>query len=66
MDEHPRRPATPPNCAFCRIVAGTAPAHIVLDDGVAVAFLDVRPVFKGHVLLVPRDLLPRWRPAHAG
>jgi len=42
------------SCVFCRIVAGEAPAHVVLDDDVAVAFLDVRPLFPGHVLLVPR------------
>ncbi len=42
-------------CTFCRIVAGEAPAHVVLDDEVAMAFLDIRPLFPGHVLLVPRD-----------
>ncbi|HAS09928.1 MAG TPA: HIT family protein [Acidimicrobiaceae bacterium] len=42
-------------CTFCRIVAGDAPAHVVLDDEVAVGFLDIRPLFPGHVLLVPRD-----------
>jgi histidine triad (HIT) family protein len=42
------------DCAFCEIVAGKRPAHVVLDDGLAVAFLDARPLFKGHVLLVPR------------
>jgi histidine triad (HIT) family protein len=41
-------------CPFCAIVAGEAPAHVVLDDDVALAFLDVRPVFPGHVLLVPK------------
>jgi histidine triad (HIT) family protein len=41
-------------CAFCAIVEGRAPAHVVLDDDVAVGFLDVRPLFPGHVLLVPR------------
>jgi histidine triad (HIT) family protein len=44
-----------PDCVFCSIVAGDTPAHVVLDDEVAVGFLDVRPVFPGHVLLVPRD-----------
>lgn len=39
---------------FCEIVAGSRPAHIVLDAPDAVAFLDGRPLFKGHVLLVPR------------
>ncbi len=41
-------------CVFCSIVAGDAGAHVVLDDEVAVAFLDRRPVFPGHVLVVPR------------
>ena len=41
-------------CVFCRIVASDEPAHIVLDDDVAVAFLDTRPLFPGHMLLVPR------------
>jgi len=41
-------------CTFCTIAAGGAPAHVVLDDDVAVAFLDRRPVFPGHVLVVPR------------
>ncbi|MDZ7675834.1 MAG: HIT family protein [Acidimicrobiales bacterium] len=44
-----------PSCVFCRIVAGESDAHVVLDDDVAVGFLDVRPLFPGHVLLVPRD-----------
>ena len=42
------------DCLFCRIVAGEAEAHVVLDEPDVVGFLDVRPVFKGHVLLVPR------------
>jgi histidine triad (HIT) family protein len=43
---------------FCRIVAGEEPAHVVLDDEVVVAFLDRRPVFPGHVLVVPRRHVP--------
>ena len=42
------------DCLFCGIVAGTVPAHVVLADEITVAFLDARPVFKGHVLVVPR------------
>ncbi len=42
-----------PACPFCAIVAGEAPAHEVLRDDVAVAFLDTRPLFPGHVLVVP-------------
>jgi histidine triad (HIT) family protein len=45
---------TVPDCLFCSIVAGTVPAHIVLADDLTVSFLDTRPVFKGHVLVVPR------------
>jgi len=42
-------------CEFCEIVAGRAEAAVVLDDPTVVAFLDVRPVFPGHVLIVPRE-----------
>jgi histidine triad (HIT) family protein len=42
-------------CVFCAIVHGDAPAEIVLDDSVGVAFLDRRPLLPGHVLLVPRS-----------
>ena len=41
-------------CAFCAIVDENAPAHVVHRDDETVAFLDVKPVFPGHVLLVPR------------
>ena len=40
---------------FCDIIAGTTTAHVVLSDDVAVAFLDARPVFRGHVLVAPRE-----------
>lgn len=41
-------------CTFCEIVAGRAAAHIVFEDDSVVAFLDARPVFPGHTLVVPR------------
>lgn len=41
-------------CAFCEIVAGRSGADVVLDEAELVGFLDRRPLFKGHVLLVPR------------
>ena len=41
-------------CLFCRIAAGQMPAAIVLENDHAVAFLDHRPLFPGHCLLVPR------------
>jgi histidine triad (HIT) family protein len=45
----------PAGCVFCSIIAGETSAHVVLDEPDLVAFLDGRPVFKGHVLLVPRE-----------
>jgi histidine triad (HIT) family protein len=45
-------------CVFCQIVAGEIPAQIVLDEPDLVGFLDARPVFKGHVLIVPRAHVP--------
>jgi histidine triad (HIT) family protein len=42
------------DCLFCGIVAGSTPAFVVADDPTGFAFLDTRPVFKGHVLVVPR------------
>ena len=43
------------DCLFCRIVAGDVDAHFVFEDEVCVAFLDARPLFPGHSLLVPRE-----------
>ena len=42
-------------CRFCEIVRGEVEAEIVLDEEHLVGFLDIRPVFKGHTLLVPRE-----------
>lgn len=41
-------------CLFCEIAAGEKPAHTVYADDLVVAFLDIRPLFPGHVLVVPR------------
>jgi histidine triad (HIT) family protein len=41
-------------CLFCSIVAGETPADVVLDTPVVIAFLDHRPLFPGHTLVVPR------------
>ena len=43
------------DCLFCGIVAGDEPAHLVFEDDVSIAFLDSRPLFPGHALLVPRQ-----------
>jgi histidine triad (HIT) family protein len=44
-----------PNCRFCQIVAGDETAHVVFENERTLAFLDNRPLFPGHSLLVPRD-----------
>lgn len=41
-------------CLFCEIVAGRRPAQVVSSGPETVAFLDHRPLFPGHLLLVPR------------
>ncbi|MBI4955994.1 MAG: HIT family protein [Myxococcales bacterium] len=41
-------------CVFCGILAGRVPGLVVLDEPDLLAFLDTRPLFAGHVLLVPR------------
>ncbi len=42
------------NCLFCGIVNGEVNASVVLDDEISIAFLDHRPLFPGHCLLVPK------------
>jgi histidine triad (HIT) family protein len=43
------------DCLFCSVVAGDVDTDVVLETGDLLAFLDHRPVFKGHTLLVPRE-----------
>lgn len=45
----------PRTCAFCKIIRGEAQAYIVFQDELSLAFLDLRPLFPGHLLLVPRE-----------
>jgi len=61
------------DCVFCGIVAGSVPAFKVVDEPSGVGFLDTRPVFKGHVLVVPRvhvvtlpELAPDLLPGYFG
>ena len=49
---------TTPGCVFCAIAAGDVPASMVSRDDDVAAFLDARPLFKGHVLVVPRAHVP--------
>ena len=60
-------PNTP--CLFCAIGAGDVPAVMVTRDEDTAAFLDHRPLFKGHVLVVPRRhvaTLPDLPPGEVG
>ena len=49
---------TRPACAFCRIVEGQMPAHLVWSDAEHLAFLDTNPITAGHLLLIPRQHVP--------
>ena len=46
------------NCIFCKIVKGEIPADVVYEDSKVIAFLDIRPVNPGHVLVVPKSHHP--------
>jgi histidine triad (HIT) family protein len=43
-----------PDCLFCKIVAGQLPAQVVAQDERTVAFMDINPATRGHLLVVPR------------
>lgn len=45
-------------CTFCDIVSARSKAHVVWSEEATVAFLDNRPLFPGHVLVVPREHVP--------
>lgn len=47
--------AVPGDCRFCAIARGEAGARIVFEGGRTLGFLDHRPLFPGHVLLIPRE-----------
>src|SRR5215211_7608885 len=43
------------DCLFCAIAAGDGGAHVIFEDDISLAFLDRRPLFPGHALLIPRE-----------
>jgi histidine triad (HIT) family protein len=47
-------------CAFCEIVAGRAPAHIVHEDDLSLCLLDIHPYTKGHCLVISKRHVPWW------
>ena len=44
-----------PDCLFCKIVAGEIPATLVREDERTVAFMDINPATRGHLLVIPRE-----------
>ena len=48
------------SCAFCDIVAGRAPAHVVEEDGLSIALLDINPFAEGHCLVISKRHVPWW------
>jgi histidine triad (HIT) family protein len=49
-----------PNCVFCEIGAGRAPAYRVYEDALSYAILDINPYTQGHCLVIPRRHVPWW------
>ena len=47
--------ADPSSCIFCDIVAGHSPASMVYRDELVCAFMDIRPVNPGHLLVIPNE-----------
>jgi histidine triad (HIT) family protein len=47
--------ASDPNCLFCKIVAGEVPSTRVHEDERTIAFMDINPATRGHLLVVPRE-----------
>ena len=43
-----------PDCLFCKIAAGEIPATVVREDERTIAFMDINPATRGHVLVIPR------------
>ncbi len=48
-------PNRDPDCIFCAIVAGEAPAEVIDQDDHTVTLMDINPATKGHALVIPRD-----------
>lgn len=47
--------ASSQSCIFCKVIGSDLPANIVFESNTSLAFLDHRPVFPGHCLLVPKQ-----------
>ena len=49
---------TDPNCIFCKILAGEIPSTKVYEDDAVLSFMDINPVGKGHLLVIPKNHYP--------
>lgn len=49
-----KMPTKTTGCVFCHIANGAERAHVVFEDEASIAFLDARPLFPGHTLLIPK------------
>ena len=47
--------AADPDCLFCKIASGELPATRVAEDDRTIAFMDINPATRGHVLVIPRE-----------
>jgi histidine triad (HIT) family protein len=54
-----------PDCIFCRIVAGEMPCHRIFENDAVLAFLDINPTARGHVLVIPKEHAPDLASAEA-
>lgn len=45
----------PSDCIFCKIVRGEIPCQKIYEDKNVIAFLDINPVNKGHILVIPKE-----------
>lgn len=48
------------DCAFCKIVAGTAPAYRIAEDNLSIALLDIQPHTQGHCLVISKRHVQWW------
>ena len=51
---------TSTECIFCSIVKGQSPAHIICEDELSLALLDINPLSQGHSLVIPKRHVPWW------
>ncbi len=54
QQSHHNDPNENPNCIFCRIIGGDEMVSIIHEDEEIIAFLDIQPFYRGHVLVVPK------------